>query len=96
MARSKEFLMTRFMAPILIRPANYDTAMLAFSKLVPCNEKRDGKTEEERRQGYGTLCVSVIPACRSAGGSDELGALLSPWHLATVCPLGVLVTKMSH
>lgn len=29
--------------------------------------------------------TSVIPVGRSARGSDELGALSSPWHLATVC-----------
>lgn len=76
-------------------PANYDIAMLAFSKLFHVMRERDGETEEDRGHGYGTLCVSVIPVCRSARGSDELGALLSPWHLATVCPLGVLVTKLS-
>ena len=46
--------MTRFTAPILMCPANYDIAMLAlFPKLLHVMGRRDwGETEEER---HGTL-----------------------------------------
>lgn len=87
--------MTRFMAPILMCPANYDTAMLALSEQFHIMRERDGQTEEGRSYGHSTRCVCVIPVCRSAWGCDKLGALPSPWHQATVCPLGVVVTKLS-
>lgn len=43
--------MTRFMAPILMCPANYDIAMLAFSKLFNVMRERERKRQ---REGMGT------------------------------------------
>ena len=39
--------------------------------------------------------MSLIPVCHLVKGSDVWGASPSPRHLAIVCPLDVLVTKMS-
>lgn len=45
-ACGKGFLMTRSMAPILMCPATYDIAMLAFSGQFHVMRTRDGGIEE--------------------------------------------------
>lgn len=52
-ACSRGFLMTRFMVPILMCPANYDIAMLAFSKLFHVMREREME-RQRKREGMGT------------------------------------------
>ncbi len=49
-ACSGGFLMTRFTAPILMCPANYDIAMLALSKLFHVMRARERVTERHKKR----------------------------------------------
>ena len=85
MARSRGFLITRFTAPILMCPTNYDIAMLVFSKRF--SEMRDGESQDGER-----LLPQCVCECHSSLSLSRGGVVMNwtPRCLPGTWPLFVL------